>query len=75
MENKQMTLKPDNAEIATTDEKPDIMQAIMAMSKDKEFDADKMAVLVGMKNDHEDREAKKAFNHALVEFKKSPPRS
>ena len=63
----------DNQPPAIQDE-PNLMQMIYQAAKDPDFDADKMQVIVSMKNDMDDREAKKAFNSALVEFKKNPPR-
>jgi len=55
-------------------EEQSLMQMIYQAAKDPDFDADKMDKIIGMKERMDDREAKKAFNRALVEFKKNPPR-
>lgn len=49
-------------------------QMLIEMAKDEKLNEAKLEALISMKNDEEDREAKRAFNAALVAFKKDPPR-
>lgn len=74
MSENQMTLLNEEKAVSVQQDQPDIMQAIMQLSKDESFDAEKMRVLVDMKNSHEDREAKRAYNQALIDFKRNPPK-
>ena len=57
------------------DENPSVamMQIIANASTNPDIDVEKMQAIMGMKNAHEDRESKKAFNIAMNECQKEIP--
>lgn len=70
----EIVTKENTAIVETSQTEKSMGQILIEMARDESLDEGKLNALIKMKNDEEDRAAKRAFNAALVAFKANPPR-